>query len=222
MMFQFPVSINGTLKASLVGLVSAAALVSGACKQEETPPPPTLQEVDPAAAQVADNDPPEVDETDPEEASDGSGLMARAKLQAAADFKLEGEVTFEETGDGIGIRATVQGLPKGTHGFHIHEHGDCSAADFSSAGDHFNPEQNDHGEPGAASHAGDLGNIEVSVEGVTEKLLNSRHIILREGMNSVVGRAVIIHAKADDLKSQPSGDAGSRIACGVIELVAAP
>ncbi|ACY17172.1 superoxide dismutase family protein [Haliangium ochraceum] len=202
----------------ILALICATALgLSASCKSEETTAPEAeLAKVDPAVEPEAAE--PEAAEAEAAEPEEMDALMARAKLQSVEGQSIEGEVSFKEAGDGIEIHLNVQGLEAGKHGFHIHETGDCSAPDFKSAGGHFNPAQHDHGEPGPSSHAGDLGNIEVGADGTSEATMTSTDIILREGANSVVGKAVVIHAGADDLKSQPSGDAGGRVACGVIEL----
>ena len=116
----------------------------------------------------------------------------------------------------MAVKARITGLTPGTHGFHVHEFGDCSAADFTSAGGHFNPMTQPHGAPTASMrHVGDLGNIEANADGVATLDLSDSQVAL-SGMHGVVGRAVIVHAKADDLKTQPTGDAGGRLGCGVI------
>ena len=98
--------------------------------------------------------------------------------------------------------------------------GDCSSADFKSAGGHFNPTDMPHGAPSDAErHAGDLGNVEVAEDGTAHHEMTSSVLTVSAGAASVVGRGVILHEKADDLVSQPTGAAGGRIACGVIELV---
>ena len=147
---------------------------------------------------------------------------AVAVLHPAPGGKVEGTVWFEPAAGGVKVKAKVTGLAPGTHGFHIHEFGDCSAADFTSAGSHFNPMAMAHGAPkDAARHVGDLGNIEANAEGVATLEWTDPQLAF-EGMHSVVGRAVIVHAKADDLKTQPTGDAGGRLACGVIGIAKAP
>jgi Cu-Zn family superoxide dismutase len=144
--------------------------------------------------------------------------MAVADLQAAAGNPVSGSVTFTQHGDRVIVVADVRGLPPNTtHGFHIHEKGDCSAADFMSAGGHFNPGGHPHAGPGtSARHAGDLGNLEADANGRAYKRITVDNITLGSGANSVIGKAVIVHEKMDDLTTQPSGAAGSRIACGVI------
>ena len=143
---------------------------------------------------------------------------AVAVLRSAATGKVEGTIWFEPSGSTVAVKARITGLTPGTHGFHVHEFGDCSAADFTSAGGHFNPMSQAHGAPTASTrHVGDLGNIEANAEGVAALELSDAQVAL-SGMHDVVGRAVIVHAKADDLKTQPTGDAGGRLACGVIGI----
>ena len=141
---------------------------------------------------------------------------AVAVLHTAPAGKVEGTVWFEPAPGGVKVKARVSGLAPGTHGFHVHEFGDCSAADFTSAGGHFNPMTQPHGAPkDAARHVGDLGNIEAGADGVATLDWTDTQLAF-EGHHGIVGRAVIVHAKADDLKTQPTGDAGGRLACGVI------
>ena len=121
-------------------------------------------------------------------------------------------------GDGVHFTGRITGLPPGPHGFHIHENGDCSAPDASSAGGHFNPTGAAHGAPDAAAHhLGDLGNIEADSYGNAEVNVHVGGITLGEGANSIKGKAVIVHAAADDFQTQPTGNAGARLACGVIQ-----
>ena len=141
---------------------------------------------------------------------------AVAVLHAAPAGKVEGTVWFEPAAGGVKVKARVTGLTPGTHGFHVHEFGDCSTADFTSAGGHFNPMAQPHGAPQAAArHVGDLGNIEAGADGVATLDWTDTQLAF-DGHHGIVGRAVIVHAKADDLKTQPTGDAGGRLACGVI------
>lgn len=129
-----------------------------------------------------------------------------------------GIIKFEKTEGGIKIIADVEGLTPGKHGFHIHEFGDCSRLDGKSAGGHFNPEGTDHGAPDAAvRHVGDLGNLVANDEGKAHYEMIDTYISF-DGLHSIIGRAVIVHAGEDDLTSQPTGAAGARVACGVIGL----
>jgi len=143
---------------------------------------------------------------------------AAAVMEAKNGSSVSGTVDFTELNDGeILVRVNLDGVPPGVHGFHVHENGDCSANDGTSAGGHFNPDAKQHGGPHATSHhAGDLGNVTANDSGEVRTEMVTSSITLDGGSHSVIGRAVILHAKPDDLTSQPTGNAGGRIACGVI------
>jgi superoxide dismutase, Cu-Zn family len=144
-------------------------------------------------------------------------LKAVAVLHPTAGNKVSGTVTFTEVADGVQVRAEITGLTPGNHGFHVHELGDCSAPDASSAGAHFNPTHKPHGGPDAAErHVGDMGNVQADASGKATLEYLDHQISLTNEEQSVIGRSVVVHAKADDLKSQPAGDSGARVACGVI------
>jgi Cu-Zn family superoxide dismutase len=129
---------------------------------------------------------------------------------------VSGTITFTQTDQGVKVVADLQGLSKGKHGFHIHEFGDCSSADGTSAGGHYNPEGKSHGAPMDMSrHMGDMGNLEADESGKAHLEYTDATILLN-GPNSILGRSVIVHKNEDDLKSQPAGNAGPRVACGVI------
>jgi superoxide dismutase, Cu-Zn family len=148
-------------------------------------------------------------------ASAQEAKKAIAVLHSASGSQVMGTVTFTQVGDTVQVVADVTGLTPGKHGFHIHEFGDCSAADASSAGGHFNPMKKPHGAPDAAErHAGDLGNLEADSTGKAHLELKDNMLKL-SGENSILGRGVIVHEKVDDW-SQPTGNAGGRLACGVI------
>ena len=141
---------------------------------------------------------------------------AVAVLHPTEGSEVHGVVTFTGTDDGVKVTGEISGLTPGLHGFHIHEFGDCSAADGKSAGGHFNPAGTEHGGPDSPEHhVGDLGNIEANEEGIATVDVTSKMIEF-DGENSILGRGLIVHAGQDDLKSQPSGNAGGRVACGVI------
>ena len=143
---------------------------------------------------------------------------AVAVLHPTEGSDARGIVTFMETEGGIRIIADVEGLSPGLHGFHIHEYGDCSAPDGTSAGGHFNPEDMPHGAPtDMERHAGDLGNLEADGSGKSHYERIDDHISLN-GPHSIVGLAVIVHAGEDDFTSQPTGNAGPRVACGIIGI----
>jgi Cu-Zn family superoxide dismutase len=144
-------------------------------------------------------------------------LKAVAVLQPTAGNKVSGTVTFTEESGGVKVRAEITGLPPGNHGFHVHEFGDCSAADASSAGAHFNPTHKPHAGPDTPErHVGDMGNVQADASGKATLEYVDHQISLTNDERSAVGRSVVVHAKADDLKSQPAGDSGARVACGVI------
>lgn len=145
---------------------------------------------------------------------------AVAKIQSASDSSVNGEIHFEQKGKEVTITVNLHRLSPGKHGFHIHEKGDCSAKDASSAGDHFNPTKTSHGGPDTASHhAGDFGNVIADEQGNVAVTITTQDITLGYGKHSVIGKSFIVHEKVDDLKSQPAGNAGKRIGCGVIEKV---
>lgn len=127
-----------------------------------------------------------------------------------------GKITFTHTPKGMLVEGTIEGLTPGQHGFHIHEFGDCSSDDAMSAGGHFNPTNMPHAGPEAGKrHVGDLGNITANEKGVAKVDLVDP-LLTFNGATSIIGRGLIVHAKADDLKSPPAGNAGDRVACGVI------
>jgi len=144
---------------------------------------------------------------------------AVATLAPVSGSQVAGEVRFYAEGDSVLVAVQATGLESGMHGFHIHENGDCSAPDASSAGGHFAPEGHPHGAPSGEDgqhHAGDMGNIRADGNGVAMTQLTLDDLSL-DNPNSIVGKAVIIHAMADDLQTQPSGDSGNPVACGVIQ-----
>jgi Cu-Zn family superoxide dismutase len=141
---------------------------------------------------------------------------AIAVLHPTQGNHVEGTVTFTKSGDTIKIVADVSGLTPGKHGFHIHQYGDCSSPDGNAAGGHFNPTKTPHaGHDVAQRHVGELGNLEADPSGKAHLELTDQ-LITMSGENSIIGRGVIVHEKEDDLKSQPVGNAGGRLACGVI------
>ncbi len=145
-------------------------------------------------------------------------LSAVCILHPTEGNEVSGIVTFTKTDGGITIVANFEGLTPGKHGFHIHEYGDCSRLDGKSAGGHFNPDGKKHGAPNSEErHVGDLGNLLANEEGKAYyEMIDTR--ISFSGPHSIIGRAIIVHAGEDDLTSQPTGAAGSRVACGVIGL----
>lgn len=141
---------------------------------------------------------------------------AVAQIHSAGNGEAIGTVTFTQGTDGVNVIARVNGLDTGKHGFHIHEFGDCTAEDLTSAGGHYNPFNVQHGAPtDSVRHVGDMGNLPVNQEGYGNLNYTDSEISLN-GSGNIIGRSVVIHAGTDDFTSQPSGAAGNRLACGVI------
>ena len=147
--------------------------------------------------------------------------VARVRLMPVGKSKVNGVLTFKKTADGVQIRGSVRGLTPGMHGFHVHTYGDQQdMKEGKSAGSHFNADGEDpHGKPGDPAeqrHTGDLGNIEAGADGVAKVMMTDTLISL-DGPNSILGRAIVVHEKADDF-GQPTGNAGGRVALGVIGI----
>jgi Cu-Zn family superoxide dismutase len=146
---------------------------------------------------------------------------ATATLRPTQGQQVAGDVRFVQTGpDDIEVTATVTGLtPNQEHGFHIHEVGDCSAPDAMSAKGHFNPAAHSHGNPaGSMHHAGDMPNLKADASGRAQARFIVHGVTIGPGASSIAGRGLIVHAKPDDYASQPAGNAGARLGCGVIEV----
>jgi Cu-Zn family superoxide dismutase len=192
------------IKKVVVSLVAAATVFVGGCAKDEEPA---------AAAGPA--------ETVVAEVVAAAPAVAVATMTSRAGLGIVGSVSFSQSEPNTPTAVAVhfEGVESGMHGLHVHEVGDCSAEDFTSAGGHFNPMGVPHGGPeDAERHVGDLGNVECNEDGICHLEIESDLLTVEEGPTSVVGRAVILHEKTDDLVSQPTGAAGSRLACGVVEL----
>jgi Cu-Zn family superoxide dismutase len=230
---------------STLGLLVALAASGPACKKEkkapegetpdqaatpaESPPGETPQTPPPGEAPPGETPPGETagapaggdagaaaDEA--AKGGEGAGGTAAAEMKPASNSKVSGTISFTDKDGKVEVAIDLKGLKPGEHGFHIHEKGDCSSPDAKSAGDHFNPDQKKHGAPDAPEHhAGDFGNLTADKDGNVKTTMTIDFVTLGEGPNSAVGKAVIVHEKKDDLKTQPTGDAGGRIACGVVE-----
>jgi len=139
-----------------------------------------------------------------------------SEVHPAGENDISGSVTFVREGNEVFVDATIRGLePDTRHGFHIHRFGDCTAEDATSAGGHLSPDDMPHGAPNEAGrHMGDMGNLVAGENGIAELSYTDNVIDL----STIRGRAVIIHKGSDDFESQPSGDAGPRIGCGVIGI----
>jgi Cu-Zn family superoxide dismutase len=181
----------------LMALIPCALLV--ACGKKEVPP--AAEPPEPTVAPAAEVSP------------------AQATLAGASGSKVTGTLTLMSMTDGVSIGGQISGLaPDSVHGFHVHETGDCSAPDAKSAGEHLNPANAMHGGPSTtARHLGDLPNVQSDASGkATISTIIAGATLHDGGANDLVGKALIVHAKPDDYATQPSGDSGDRIACGVI------
>ena len=192
-----------------------AALALSACTPA-APPAPAAPVESPAPAT-----PPAAVELAPAAAETQRAAAARATLMPVGDSGVGGDLRFEVDNGGVRVTGSFTGLkPGATHAFHLHEFGNCTAADASSAGGHFNPAAAAHGnrEGGGEHHAGDIPNQVAGPDGVAavDQQLDGLQIG-GGGEFDVIGRGVIVHADADDYTTQPTGNAGGRIACGVIE-----
>lgn len=185
-------------------LICAALVIATACSSDTTVPE-TTNEAPPLAA------------------SDGVRAAVHVTLAPTVGHSAAGMLMLAESSDGVTITGKLTGLPPDRElGFHVHTVGDCSAPDASSAGEHFDPAKQPHGDPrGDSHHLGDLPNVDVDDEGVADVDVTLRGVTL-EGpeARSVNRRALVVHAQADDYETQPSGASGDRIACGVIAAAA--
>lgn len=198
-------------------LILPAALALAACQpqgsDDAAAPPPA-----PAASTATDT--PAADPAATMPADQAPGTSASATLAATEGNQVAGHLEFTPVDGGIRITGEVTGLPAGgAHGFHVHEHGDCSAPDATSAGGHFNPAGSAHGRVGEGEHhAGDSDNISANDAGVATVDSLLQGATLGDGGDSdIVGKGVIVHADPDDYTTQPTGNAGARLACGVIQ-----
>lgn len=145
------------------------------------------------------------------------GAMAVATLTPTQGHSARGIVMFHEMDGHLMVHAQLSGLKPGAdHGFHVHETGSCASADGTSAGGHFNPTGQAHGPQDAAHHAGDMPLLKADAAGQVDQRFMLMGPTVAAGSSSVVGRAVIVHAQSDDYTTQPTGNAGARIGCGVI------
>lgn len=149
------------------------------------------------------------------------GPMAMATLHPTSGSQAVGIAHFQQNADGsVQVHLEMNNLTPGQHGFHIHDKGDCGD-NGNAAGGHFNPTSMPHGDPHAVSHhAGDFGNVTADANGHVDTTFTTNSITVAPGPLSVVGHAVIVHGNPDDLASQPSGNAGPRVACGVAQIMA--
>ena len=149
----------------------------------------------------------------------GMGQKASAALESRSGSNVKGTVNFTSQGHDVLVTGNFSGLkPNAEQGFHVHEKGDCSAPDATSAGGHFNPDTKAHGMPGSGSnHAGDMPNIKSDANGNASYSATLRGFAVSTGPTGILGRSVVVHRDPDDYKSQPAGNSGPRIACGLIK-----
>ncbi|RDZ26719.1 superoxide dismutase family protein [Lysobacter silvisoli] len=185
--------------AARTALIAAAVLALSACGSA----PPKTKAPPPAPKPVS------------------TAQSGQAILASASGSLVSGKLKLTPTADGVRLTGVIGGFaPNSVHAIHIHEKGDCSAVDASSAGGHFNPGMSAHGKADSGTHhGGDMDNITADAEGVAQVDAHARAVTLGGGAsNDVAGRAVIVHAAPDDYVTQPTGNAGARLACGVISV----
>lgn len=182
-------------------LLLLAACAATAPREDTTGAPPATTAATPARSQAS---------------------RAEIALAPASASLVSGKLTAVPMGAGVHLAGEVGGLaPGAAHAIHVHEKGDCSAVDASSAGAHFNPDGAPHGRAGQGPHhAGDMDNLSADARGVARVNAHLTGVTLGDGgARDIAGRAVIVHAQPDDYRSQPTGNAGARVACGVIRVV---
>ena len=201
------------MKATILGLAIAATVLLAACSKEQPAGAPSEREATAAA--------PAGKATPAEPAAEGAAQIAPTQGNTVT-----GSVALSTSSEGVHITGTVQGLkPNAEFGFHVHEKGDCSAPDGSSAGGHFNPTSAEHGNPtsGTHHHAGDMLNIKSNGEGVAQVDTTAAGTTLHGNPpTDIMGKAIVVHEGPDDYRTQPSGNSGKRVACGVIGAPSSP
>jgi superoxide dismutase, Cu-Zn family len=198
--------------------MSLAASIAGCAKQEPVAAGPAAGELATvgAASQAAAPAAPAASAVAEAEAAPPTALVALAPTKG---HKTSGTLNLEFAKGVLQVTGQISGLtPDADHGFHVHEKGDCKAPDASSAGGHFNPSSQPHGSPDAAAHhVGDMLNIHADAMGNAMVSLKLAGMTLKDGgPDDIKGKAIVVHEKADDYTTQPSGNSGGRIACGVI------
>ena len=192
-------------------ILVVAALAVASCSRNEAP---TAEQAPAATSGTQEAT------TPPADTQAAGGTAHRVNLMAAQGGQVSGALDLVASEGAVVITGLVTGLkPESEHGFHIHEKGDCSSPDFSSAGEHFNPTSEAHGNPASPPHhLGDIPNIKANSEGKADVNVRAEGLALGDGSaNDIVGKAIVVHEKVDDYKTQPSGNSGDRIACGAIE-----
>lgn len=201
------------LAVSAALLASCAARLPGVAGSAPAAGTEAVKAAPPAMSSASAAAPAPAPAAKPMSAATGSG--AGASLLPLGS-KVNGTLRFAQKGDKVNVAGEIFGLTPGQHGIHIHEVGDCSAADGASAKGHFNPANKAHGAHTGERHGGDLGNITADASGMANLNVDVDGISISTGPNGILTRSVIVHADPDDLKSQPAGNSGKRIACGII------
>jgi Cu-Zn family superoxide dismutase len=221
--------LSKSLSLGLCGCAFVVAACGGSTPPAEPPPqepPVAAAETAPAAPVEAPAPAPEPaaspsSEAAPAEGAASGAKSAHAELKPTAGNKASGQLKFvAEANDRVHVTGTISGLPpKSKHGFHVHAKGDCSSPDGKSAGDHFDSNKHQHGQVGKGEHhSGDMDNLETDDKGNVQVDRFLVGVTIGSGApTDILGKAVILHATADDYKTQPSGNSGARIGCGVIE-----
>ena len=214
---------------TLLFFAMSAALAASAMAQTPAEQTPPATPVDPAPQVPAEPAVPAAPSVPPMGQEAAQLNRVTVPMAPTQGNSATGELVISPDNHGMRISGTLSGLKaKSEHGFHVHQNGDCSAPDASSAGDHFNPSGAPHGNPtgdeaGAQHHAGDMPNVMADDKGNAKVDIRLHNVTLGDGgENDVFGKALIVHANPDDYSSQPAGNAGPRIACGVIAAAPAP
>ena len=216
--------MRSSTRVVLIACICASSVAPVACSNDKEQQPPTPTTTPPSTATTSEpaTPPPAAPTTTPPTTTSTESpapptAVAEVALVPLGSSKAAGTLRAEQRSDGVWITGDVSGLSPGKHGFHIHERGDCSAPDGSSAGPHFAPASKTHGDPMSPQHhAGDLGNIQADADGTATIAYLAKDVTLK-GNNAIDGRALVIHGGEDDLKTQPSGNSGTPVACGVIK-----
>lgn len=143
---------------------------------------------------------------------------ATATIAPTEGNTAKGTVTFTQKDGKLTVMAHITGLPPGSHGFHVHEKGDCSGPGAANAGGHFNPTGKPHGAPDALDHhAGDMPMLQADASGTATLTAEVSGMTIGNGAGDILGKSVVVHKDADDYKTQPAGNSGPRIGCGAIQ-----
>lgn len=197
------------MKRISLGILFSAAVIFSGCRNENQSGEDRVEE---SIDQTQDNSEAQQNQRESQE--------IRVQIESKSDSNVSGTAVFTEENGEVTMRAELSGLTEGTHAIHLHENADCSAEDGSSAGGHWNPTFEDHGEWGSEDgyHKGDIGNFEANAQGNATVTFSTDEwcIGCNDKTKNIVGTAVIVHDGVDDYTSQPSGAAGTRIACGEV------